>query len=389
MSTAMRRISIVLAVTGLGVSAGVIVLRFTGESDEERFRAGLKALRHGDPNEAAARLGGMSESPEFRDHRQLLRGGILLRSGRPAEAESWLKAVDREGELCREALLFLGECYYRQQRLAEGEICFRQIADDDADDLDAHRWLSSIYYDLGRVTAAITQLQHVIRLAPSDFSPYRFLGNIYQSQRKFTQAADAYQQALSLSPPADIKQELHLDLARLLVEHQDYDCAIALLDGAQELAGNPAALSIRAECACALGQKTEAKRMVAEVLDALPDDRNALLLKARIAKDEQDWDHAVSTLSKLLKSHPHDFEARYMLGRTYAMKGDRENSERELKLSENSKSLKARASELTERANNEPANAAVREELAGVCDELGEPELATTWRRAALALQSR
>ena len=129
--------------------------------------------------------------------------------------------------------------------------------------------------------------------------------------------------------------------------------------------------------------------MVAEVLKALPDDREALLLRAMIAQDERDWDDAIDSLAKLLKSHPHDFEARYRLARAYAMKRDRENSEREMKLSEYSKSLKARASDLTERANIEPASVAVREALAGVCDELGESEICLSKLSCSIGNRSR
>ena len=386
MPSGIRRFFLLVIIIGLVAAIAIVVIQFVGGSDEERYHAALLALLYGRSDRAAVELDRMSSKPEFRDHRQLLQGGLLLRTGRPAEAEKWLAVVDREGDLRREALLLLGECYYRQQRLAKAESCFLDMADDDPDDVDAHRWLGSVYYDLGRVTDAIDQLQHVIRLVPSDFRSYRFLGIIYQDLGRYTQAGDAYQEALGRNPPDDIKKEMQLDLARLLVRHKEYVRAIAVLDRAPGLAGDPVALAIRAECASALGEKTKAKRLIEQVLKALPADRDTLLLNARIAKDDLGWDEAIRSLVKLLKTDPHDFEARYMLARTYAMKGDRENSQRELKLSEDSKSIKARASNLTERAMREPTNAAVREELAGVCDELGEFKLAARWRQAALAL---
>ncbi|MEZ6062556.1 MAG: tetratricopeptide repeat protein [Planctomycetaceae bacterium] len=371
----------------------VVGWRFTDRAPEisapDRFQRAVRALLDGDLSQAEADLAELPQDRAFLPHTRLLTGGILLRSGNPSAALPWLSAVEPADELRQPSLLLLGECYYRLQRHAEAEMCFLYVVEDEPDQVDARRWLGSIYYDLGTVNAAMLQIQRVVELDPDDYRPHRLLGVISYDLEKYDDAAAEFQAALDRNPSAEHREQLYLELARARVKLRQYDQALESLSKAPGLAGDAAALAVRAECAFSLGESDQAGELLKQVLQEEPDNRDALLLSADIAQQSQRWPEAIAALQKILDSSPQDHEARYLLGIIYGQAGQKELSQQQLQLSEESLLLRTEATELYRQADQHPTEPRYREELAAICEKMGEPELAEMWRRAAEALRVR
>ena len=370
--------------------AWILVARSSSTiSDKERLRSGIDALLVGNIEEAEASLREVTQSESNVQLRRLLEGGLRLRSGNPLEALKYLSAVTMTGELRTPSLLLLGECYYRVQRHAEAELCFLRVISEEPDQVDARRWLGAIYYDLGTVKVAVRQIEHVIRLAPGDYRPHRLLGIIYHDIDDYPLAVEQFRMALSCKPPTDVETELEIVLAKSLLASGDYMSALDVIEQTHSNRYDPVAATVLAECIFGLGDVEKANAVISDVVSRRPDDRDALLLRARIEQENQSWSKAIATLEKIVGNDSHDHEARYLLATAFAQIGDEDRWRHEMALCEQAKQLKAQATDLYAQADENPTDPDIRDKLAEVCDQLGKRELAAMWRRAAKTLRTR
>jgi tetratricopeptide (TPR) repeat protein len=309
-----------------------------------------------------------------------LEGAGQLRTGRPRKALETLAAVPPEGRLREPLYLLTGEALYRTGRLAEAEQVFLRLDKLRPDDPQAVRWLAAIYYDLGAMHDAIARLEQLSRLTPDDFAPHRLLAVIHADFERYPEAIRDYREALRRNPPSGVREEMFKGLARSMIRERQYAEALDLL---KDAAPDAEALALRAECRWTLGERDEARRTLDRALAGDPDLRAALLLQARIASDEGKPAAAVPPLTRILEKDPHDMEARYQLALADRALGRDEDFRREMARREESLKLRERLTELNLRAMDEPRNAALRDEIADVCDRLGKGDLAVMWRKAA------
>lgn len=364
--------------------AGVLAVLMVGraEQPEDAFRLGLAAAEAGDIDRLTAAIEVLEHNPGYEQHARLLRGARSLRL-RDLDVALWhLSRVPPDGELRTPALLLTGECLYWADRLAEAEGVFRTATREFPENPEAHRWLGAIYYDLGAMDHAIAELDHLARLKPDEYQPYRLQGHILSDYERFGEAIEAYQQALERNPPETIRSEIVEALANCLVRERRYSDALRLLEPVPD---GSALLAIRAECLWNLGEREEARDAVERAKHVGPADSSLLLVEARMARESGEAAAAIPLLEGILQEDPHDAAARYQLALAYRDGADEQRYEQEIAKYQRSIKLRLKLSELHVEAIEDPNDAELRDEIAGLCTELGKDELAAVWRRAAEA----
>jgi tetratricopeptide (TPR) repeat protein len=381
----------------VGVVAAIIVLILVGvfvvapETDpDKQYERGLAAVADEDFPTAYREIESLEKIEAGSARLHTLRAALRLKLGNPAGALRHLTHVQPTDAVHATAMLIGGESYYRLHQLAEAEACLLPLATDQPDLVDPHRWLASIYYDLGAMPKANTQIEHIIRLAPDDYRPWDLKGVIFSDLDKPAEAAESFQQALAHQPPDDKRPRIVRELARNLIANLQHAEALILLDESiGDGVPDAMTMALRGECLWSTGQKDVARQVCDRALELDPDDRTAILLKLRIGKQDNEYSEIIEPLQKLLLQTPHDTEIRYQLGMALRQIGKAEQSTAELKKMEASLDLKNRATELFAKANQQTDDPGVRDELVKICIELGQPELAAMWHRAAEALRKR
>jgi predicted Zn-dependent protease len=148
---------------------------------------------------------------------------------------------------------------------------------------------------------------------------------------------------------------------------------------------DPWLLALASECNWSMGREKEARPLLASAEESNPDERQVLLLKARIQMETGDPEAAIDPLRRHLQNDRHDFECRYRLALLYQRLGRSHDYERESALMLASQKLRNELNESSDRAVEEPRNAEVRERIAEICERLDKPELAAIYRTAARA----
>lgn len=370
--------AVVLAVLAAGLWGAA---QWKRESSRQQFRQGLAALAQGDLGTADRTIQSLQGRRGFEPHVHLLEAGRLAHLGNHATALYELDAIRSDGELRLPAQLLRGRCLYQLGRIAEAERVFRLVAFEQPDLPDAHRWLATLYHELGAMDACLNALKHVARLQPDDFFAYRLMGQVYKDDRgQFSTAIEHYRQALARRPPAEQRRQIARELAESLIAQREYVEALEVLSNAET---DALSLAMQAECHHSLGRLKRAQGLLERARQLDPDLRAMLILEAQLHMDDRDAESALAPLQRILRRDPHDFPARYQLALAYQHLGDADLARQEMARVKESEALRNRLRELYKQAIQSPDDAEVREQIAELCDTLGQNRLATLWRRAA------
>ena len=363
------------------------LLRTEPVGNEQLFRDSLHALRSGVDNpELQSTFERLKADKNYWRHQALQDAALFLRGGRPADALDRLSVITEDNPVREEALHCAGEALYRLERLGEAQQVFEMLRVECPDNTDARRWLGAIYYDLGAYDQAITEMTAVAEIDPQDYRPHHLLGIMYQDFEVAEDAIVHFTTAMKLDPPDEIKDELSLDLARVLIGNRDYEQAMQQLEKTKD--GN-AKFELQATCAWHLGKTVKAKKLLtaAEQLAALAPEGTEL--KAEIAAADGDLDSSIAILKALLDQHPDKANARYNLAMTLRQTGNEEQAAAQLARWEQDRKLADQMVQLNLTAVSDPNDADVRESLASICRQLGKTKLADVWQKAADACRSR
>ena len=358
----------------------------SSETPEVLFERGLRGIRDRDTAEVNRAIAGLKTVENFQDHAQLLRGAIEVLSDQPAAALREFAPLNPEGPLRAPLLLLTGEALYRMGQLAEAEECLVQAIHDHPDDVDALRWLATVSYDLGEIDQTIQTLHEVSRVAPTDYRPYHMQGVIYREFGEHLKAIPVLVRALELASQPAAQTEIRQMLAASQAALKQFDAALLTLHDCPE---SPESLSLAADCLWQSGQLKAAEEQLAqaEALGELPS--AARKLKARMRLEKNDLDGASELLESSLKSNSLDDETHYLLALVCRRRKDEPGYQVHNEQSESIKALKDKLTLLSQKAMEEPLNAAVRHQLATICDQLELKPMAQVWRTAAANCQKR
>lgn len=385
-ATWMTLLFVVVVIAVIGVTG----FRRSGVVDDP-LSEGLVALDQGDWRKVSQQIDRLRRMSHTKDEVRLLRGGLLLRTGNPKEAVRELSQIVELGQYELRGLLLLTESQYASQRWPEAEATAKKALQKAPNNPDAHRFLGAIYYDLGAISEAESHLRRLTELQPGDHTPHRLLGLIHKDFGRFHEAVADYKAALGLlllSGPqlkSGSQLEIQKECAFCQIQLGDFTQALATLQATRS--EDIDARILLAECRWALQERDEAKQILKSMTASDSQQPVVLRLGARIAVDEGDFTKAVDALERLVVLDPFDHQSLLLLSSTCRRLNRVTEADQYLAKRNAVVEQVQRMSDLSNRAIQEPGNAAIRFELAEVCDRLGKPELATAWRQAGLALR--
>jgi tetratricopeptide (TPR) repeat protein len=190
--------------------------------------------------------------------------------------------------------------------------------------------LAQFFVMHGKPEKAEATYRDTVKAHPADaeakFDLVRFLGQTKGQDA----AAKELQDLIKAEPKAS---ELKLMLASLRQQQKRRDEARTLWREVMDDAGkDPVGLKAQAALAgdlLASGQKPEANKLIAQVLEADARNEPALLLRAGVALDERRLDDAVGDLRTILRDTPSSAQAHAMLGLALEMQGSRDLAQEE------------------------------------------------------------
>lgn len=313
----------------------------------------------------------------------LLRGLLDLRLHRDQAALTQLaKARDHEST---RAIAFraAGEVLARQQRISDALLAFRQAVTFAPDDLEAYRWLAALCYDVGAMEDARVALEAIERLAPKDYQPTRLKALIFKDYERFTEAVAAYEQCLKKQPPAEQLAEIRLEYAEALMLQRRFDHALEVL---RSLPPSKERTEREADCLRQLGQTAAAQTLLEGLLTEAQVSTRALLMLANLYQAESQPDRAREVLERAREQSPQNYEIHQQLASVYRLLGDSAAADDAAARGTQLRSARQQFSELHQTAIDKPLDAPLRVQLGQLAEEIGEPDLARDWYRAALGL---
>lgn len=379
-----RRLLGVVALAALSAIAFVALRRFAIGPAEDKLEAAIEALNQGDWGLARKCARELKSTRRLAPQAHFLQGAILLQKGYCYPALDVLEKVPRDSALKQRALVLAGQAWYRLGRHVEAQTVLLQSLESDPDSAEAHRWLAASYYDLGAIRAALEHLERTAVLDAADPRPHRLMGLIYKDYERYEDAVPSYAESLRRKSDQQDAPAIRQEMAACQLKVRRHEDALATLE---PCADSPEIDALRAECYYALGRTKQAESHLDRALRHEPDNLEALLLQGSNSLEAGDAALAIKTFQRGVQSHPRDYTAHFRLAQAYANAGEPELSAAAGAEAEKIRVLRHEFAQLHREAWDRPGDINVRSRLAELAQELGRPELAGVWLRAAAALK--
>jgi tetratricopeptide (TPR) repeat protein len=357
---------------------------------EYRLRQGQEALRRGDWAEAEQRATQL-DAAGCPDHAHLIRGEACLRTGHVAQAVEEFNHIHDQGDVLVEAAAVYGQWFLlKLHQPVEAERFLQFVVFRRPEHVDAHRGLATLYYDQGAWVPAVLHLIRWAELDPRDGRAHRFMGLIYKDLDQHHMAIPAYEEALRRELTVPVVEEVREELAEALVAQSHYARALEVLEGCEveRLTDVPRLQALQAECWWGLGRTSEAEQFLDRALVDKPQCLELLRLRARLHLAIPEPGQAAALLERVLAIDPHDYASRYQLAQAYEALHRGPDAADQRRQAQQTKDALVELTNLVKEAGDKPWDGSVRARLAEMCQQLGKPELASRWRRAANACPS-
>jgi tetratricopeptide (TPR) repeat protein len=372
-----------------GIAGGLIAAGGAGwyrsTRPDFRLRQGQKALLQGDLD-GAEDFTQLLENSGHTDEAHLLRGQSYLHRSRLNEAILEYNQIHQENrEILAEASLAYGLAFLSVGDHAGAEKLLHYVLTVRPDDVEARRGLARISYDRGAMNQAIDHLEKWSKVDEQNGEPWRWMGLIYKDIGIDRLAVENYRAALGRQLSPQIRAEIAVELAEVLVKQREYTEALACLDGQFSPGEGPAAVAeLRAESLFyGLRHSAEAIAVLEQARTSEPPSPRWLWVRALIHIDAGELDAAANLLKQALQADPHECSCRYSLAEVCERQGRRTEAAEQRRLLEHSRQLIQELSDLNRKASDKPRDEGVRRELARVCEQLGKTDMAQMWLAAA------
>jgi tetratricopeptide (TPR) repeat protein len=361
---------------------GITVL-FTSDRQADvssAWNRGWQALENGDLSDARIAYRELEKAAPNSPQLIVLRAGLALKRGDyPSVLESLDPAL-ASGELRRPVLILISEAMYRVEDLEAARVVALAGAKDFPDEAHFCRVLSGIYYDLGAIQQALHQVDQLIRLVPADYRPHYLAAVIHDDFDHPDEAIRHLTIALEKSPPEEPTHEMLDMLVANLVKERRYQEALRVIADHSTWERQS---YWRAHCLAGLGRTEEALDAARIAHEAGIDEPGLLGLKARILDDSGKHLDAIPLLERAVQLKPHDAQLQYQLAQAFDSAGQGENARSAFERFRRTQELREKLTLMSQKADEDIESAETRDELAGICAELGLDRLAETWRAAA------
>jgi tetratricopeptide (TPR) repeat protein len=371
----------------VAVSVAAFALWWGGRPEQHLARA-EHALGEGNHDEALWWLAVPESVVRTRNRALLLRARVAVEQGDLAGAVRALDRVDPDGQQAAEFAFWKARTLYAAQQPMLALAWFHKVLEWAPGNADAHRWLAAAAYDLGDRRAAIAALEAVTRLSPDDARAWRTLGLIFKENEADQRARVAFEGALARDLGRD-RPAVQLELAEVLVRLGDLAGARRQLEACRGQVAAAAHADLMGQCCRLIGDRDGQRAAVDAGLMAAPDHPGLLTQKAGIDLAEGHPDAALRQLDRAIAADPFRSESVYQRGLALKILGRPSEAAHAFARAAELNRLWITMSDLNAKAAQDPLDADVRDRLGGLCVELGKPDLAASWYRAALACNPR
>ena len=286
------------------------ILAADGDDPEARELLGLSYLKQGDANGALRELGkARVQGVETRELAQaVVRAQILLGKYDQARAELVGHGDDESPDwMALSGMLELGQQHFTQARELFDKVLAKHPAHD-----EARRGLLQVALSEGDIAAARRQIDTLLNSTEKDAGLWIIKGALELQDKQLPAARAALERALALAPhnPAAV-----LGMTQALLESGESDAASAQLDALGAAgAEDPRVNFLRARIAEQRKDYDTALRSLKKVLLAAPNDRDALVMGARLSFSLGQFSRAEEYAAQLLQLEPDNEAARRLLG---------------------------------------------------------------------------
>lgn len=315
--------------------------------------------------------------------RSYLNGWLQLQSGRTEDALRLAVSAQDHPDVEVESRVLAGQAAYRLGAAGNAKLFWEEALARDPDCLAAHQWLGVLYYDVGAMDNAMLHLRAVSRLDPQDYRPDRFMGLINRDYERPDVAIPHYIESLRRAPNQPDVETVRLELAECQIKQREYDAAMKSLNQCGESTRKK---RLTSRCLMNLGELDDARRLARQSLLEQPDDVDAIQLNAEIALIDGEVEAAAQLLETAVRFHPFDHGVRTQLAQVLGRLGREGESKEQSTRAEELQKLWQRFSDLQIEAINRATDAPIRYEIGLLAKQLGKPELAISWLKAALAI---
>ncbi len=349
----------------------------------KQFRRASAAVDRSDFVAAERIASELVTDPQYGVLSTAIRGLIYARQGRFDEAIQIAEEISAVPVMQSEAYVIAGEVFQRQNRLKEALGAFQNALELNPRHVRANLWLGAIYYDTGAMRLSTDHLRKAAELDPADVNSLLLSAKIFQEYEQNNEAIRDYRELLKRDLKPDVQQLVRVKLAECFVALRELDEARNALKDCVE---SPSVLATRSAIEEFAGNNAAALSLAQSVLKQLPTDRATGLIAGRILLVQRDWNDALPLLERMTQSLPYDYEPRLLFGRALVGSGEKDRGEQEIRQATELKDKFLKFADLHQDAIKRPQDAALRVEIGRQAEQLGKPELARNWYRAALGL---
>lgn len=315
----------------------------------------------------------------------ILKAGRERRAGNYAQAAVLVESALQKGypadQCLREQVLIEA----RRGRLAAAEPYLAELMRASGHDaVEVYDALSHGFLLNIRISEAKAILQKWASEFPSDHRPLAALARIEGQFWNFSAAEALLRKAAALSPAGEIR----LQLAEILLTNGQVDEALEFF-GRGLAADRPRALLGKAKCLRAKSRPEAAEEALREVLDADPENAEALLELARLEVDADAHAQAIPLLERVLRRQPWNSPAEVLLMGALRSVGRTSEAEALQGRVDAAQKASARGRRLLDELLKHPTDPRIRCELGKLALQHDDPLEAVGWLHSVLELDPR
>ncbi len=348
-----------------------------------QYQMGVKALENNDLALVETVAHALEKSPAYLSHFLYLTAAIALREGDVKTALERAVAAKENPDLTIEASVLAGEAAYKIGASGNAKLYWEEALRSDPECVTAHRWLGVLYYDVGAMNKAMLHLSAVSRLAPTDPRADRLMGLMNRDYERPETAIPHYQESLKRSPKQRDADDVRLEMTECQIKLREFAEALKTLE---KCADTPRKKTLSARCLLNLGSLDEARLIANKLLTSDYSRLDVLQINAEIALADGNLKKAAELLQAASEVDPYNHGVRTQFAQVLGRLGETEGASKQTERAEQLQNLWQRFSDLQIEAINRSTDAPVRYEIGTLAKQLGKPELAISWFKAALAI---
>lgn len=365
----------------------LVVSMFVQQISNPRYfvERGLAAIKTKDLVQVSRSASELDEHTAYRRHSDYFKAFVAIQNGELDRALRLALQARSHPDIELDASVLAGEAAYKMGATGNAKMLWEEVLLKDPDFVQAHQWLGAMFYDIGSMSDAIFHLQQVSKLVPDDPRPDRLMGLMNRDYERPEIAIPHYKESLRRSPNQSDASQLRLEWAECHIKLREYEPALEVLKDADESAFKDL---LTARCWLNLGRLDESRSLAIKMLETdHPKKTEALQLNAEIALADGDPSKAAEYLRKAAELDPFNHGVRSQLAQVLGRLGDSDGSQEQTKTADELQRKWQKFSDLQLDAINNQIDPTIRYQIGVLAKELGKPELAIVWFKAALAIE--